>query len=105
VLKNAIDWVSRPRAETPLQNKPAAVVGASTGQFGAVWAQAELRKVLGSTGARVIDLDLPLAKAHEAFDDDDVLIDSGQHARLDEVTNALVEAIEERNGFLTPLAA
>jgi chromate reductase len=105
VLKNAIDWVSRPRAETPFQNKPAAVVGASTGQFGAVWAQAELRKVLASTGARVIDLDLPLAKAHEAFDDDDVLISADHHARLDEVVYALAESIEQRNGYLTPLAA
>jgi chromate reductase, NAD(P)H dehydrogenase (quinone) len=105
VLKNAIDWVSRPRASTPFQNKPAAVIGASTGQFGAVWAQAELRKVLASTGARVIDLDLPLAKAHEAFDSDDVLIDGGHHVRLDEVISALVEAIDQRNGFLTPLAA
>ena len=52
VLKNAIDWASRPRASTPLQGKPAAVVGATTGQFGAVWAQAEVRKVLASTGAR-----------------------------------------------------
>src|SRR5688500_11927659 len=69
VLKNAIDWASRPRATTPLQGKPAAVVGATTGSFGAVWAQAELRKVLASTGARVVDLDLPLGKAHEAFDD------------------------------------
>ena len=49
VLKNAIDWASRPRESTPLQGKPAAVMGATTGQFGAVWAQAELRKVLGST--------------------------------------------------------
>ena len=106
VLKNAIDWVSRPRAMTPLQNKPAAVIGASTGQFGAVWAQAEMRKVLGSTGARVIDLDLPLAKAHEAFDADDVLISTEQHARLDEVIDALAETIEERDRSLsTPLAA
>jgi len=66
-LKNAIDWVSRPRDKTPLQNKPAAVVGATTGQFGAVWAQAELRKVLSSTGARVVDLDLPVAKADQVL--------------------------------------
>jgi chromate reductase, NAD(P)H dehydrogenase (quinone) len=105
VLKNAIDWVSRPRASTPFQNKPAAVIGASTGQFGAVWAQAELRKVLGSTGARVVDLDLPLAKAHEAFDEDDALTSAQHHVRLDEVIEALVEAIEERNGFLAPIAA
>ena len=70
VLKNAIDWASRPRATTPLQNKPAAVIGATTGRFGAVWAQAELRKVLASAGARVVDLELPSRKAHEAFDDD-----------------------------------
>ena len=68
MLKNAIDWVSRPRAETPFQGKPAAVVGATTGQFGAVWAQAELRKVLASTGARVVDLELPVAGAHEALE-------------------------------------
>ena len=39
-LKNAIDWVSRPVATNALRNKPVAVVGASTGAFGAVWAQA-----------------------------------------------------------------
>jgi chromate reductase len=55
VLKNAIDWASRPREATPLQGKPAAVIGATTGSFGGVWAQAELRKVLASSGARVIE--------------------------------------------------
>jgi chromate reductase, NAD(P)H dehydrogenase (quinone) len=105
VLKNAIDWVSRPRASTPFQNKPAAVIGASTGRFGAVWAQAELRKVLAFTGARVVDLELPLAKAHEAFDADDVLIDAGHHARLDEVIAALAEAIEDRDRLLTSTLA
>jgi chromate reductase len=105
VLKNAIDWVSRPRATTPLQNKPAAVIGATTGQFGAVWAQAEMRKVLASTGARVVDLDLPLAKVHEAFDDDDVLISPGHHERLDEVIAALAQAVEERERLRQPIAA
>ena len=93
VLKNAIDWASRPRAETPLQNKPAAVIGATTGSFGAVWAQAELRKVLASTGARVINLDLPLARAHEAFDDADALIASDHDDRLLEVLGALAAEI------------
>ena len=102
MLKNAIDWASRPRASTPLQGKPAAVIGASTGSFGAVWAQAELRKVLASTGARVIDLELAVAKAHEAFDADDVLISADHHGRLDEVIGALVEAIEERNATGRP---
>jgi chromate reductase len=93
VLKNAIDWVSRPRDATPFQDKPAAVIGATTGSFGAVWAQAELRKVLASTGARVVDLDLPLAKVHEAFDEHDALLSPGHDARVTEVLAALVAEI------------
>src|SRR6185312_15335091 len=67
VLKNAIDWASRPRAESPLAGKPSAVIGTSTGLFGAVWAQAETRKVLASTGARVVDRELPVGQADEAL--------------------------------------
>src|SRR5437899_12299883 len=62
-LKNALDWASRPIASSVLRNKPVAVVGASTGAFGAVWAQAELRKVLAATGARVLDVELALGHA------------------------------------------
>ncbi len=75
-LKNAIDWASRPIAETALRNKPVAVIGASTGMFGAVWAQAELRKVLAAAGARVVDRELPVASAGEAFDEDEALNDA-----------------------------
>jgi chromate reductase len=67
-LKNAIDWASRPLATNPLRNKPVAVIGASTGMFGAVWAQAELRKVLAATGARVIEVELAVGHAHEHLD-------------------------------------
>ena len=69
-LKNALDWASRPLATNPLRNKPVAVVGASTGAFGAVWAQAELRKVLAATGARVVDGEVAVGHAHERFDAD-----------------------------------
>src|SRR4051795_1946645 len=68
-LKNAIDWASRPLATNPLRNKPAAVVGASTGAFGAVWAQAELRKVLAATGARVVEGEVALGHAPTRFDE------------------------------------
>jgi chromate reductase, NAD(P)H dehydrogenase (quinone) len=68
-LKNAVDWLSRPLAVNPLRNKPVAVVGASSGVFGAVWAQAELRKTLASTGARVLDADLPVGQAATRFED------------------------------------
>ena len=79
-LKNALDWLSRPLKTSPLRNKPVAVVGASTGLFGAVWAQAELRKVLGAIGARVVDRELPVGLADDAFTDDGRLADSGPRA-------------------------
>ena len=66
-LKNAIDWASRPVSAAALRNTPVAVIGASTGMFGAVWAQAEARKVLGAIGARVLDRELPVANADEAL--------------------------------------
>ncbi len=74
-LKNALDWLSRPLAESPLRGKPVAVVGASTGLFGAVWAQAELRKVLAAIGARVIDRELPVGLAADAFTEEGRLAD------------------------------
>jgi chromate reductase, NAD(P)H dehydrogenase (quinone) len=66
VLKNAIDWASRPFDENPFREKPALVIGASTGLFGAVWAQAEVRKVLDHVGAKVLDSEFPVGQAHEA---------------------------------------
>src|SRR6266542_3520221 len=74
-LKNAIDWASRPIATSVLRNKPSAVVGSSTGAFGAVWSQAELRKVLAATGARVADAEMAVGHAHERFADDGRLVD------------------------------
>ena len=71
VLKNAIDWASRPVQTAALRNKPAAVIGASTGMFGAVWAQAELRKVLATAGARVLDRELPVPSCDEAAELED----------------------------------
>jgi chromate reductase len=81
-LKNAIDWASRPRLEAPLTNKTVAVIGASTGQFGAMWAQADLRKILGLAGARVVGDELPVTRAHEKFDAEGRLLDGELHDRL-----------------------
>src|SRR5439155_13395747 len=75
VLKNAVDWASRPKAASVLLNKPVAVIGASTGTFGAVWAQAELRKVLAAAGARVSEVELALGHAHEHIDPTGRLVD------------------------------
>jgi chromate reductase len=100
VLKNALDWASRPIATNPLRNKPVAVVGASTGAFGAVWAQAELKKVLGALGARVVDRELPVPLARERFDERGDLLDDEIRAQLGEVVDALAAAVEARRDAL-----
>ena len=82
-LKNALDWASRPFPDNVLRGKPVAVVGASTGLFGAVRAQAELRKVLATAGANVLDDELPVGMACDAFDHDLRLIDRELRARLE----------------------
>jgi chromate reductase len=64
-LKNALDWASRPYGVAELVGKPTVVVGASASPFGAAWAQAELRKVLAASGARVLEEGVSLAKAPE----------------------------------------
>src|ERR671922_1058166 len=96
VLKNALDWVSRPHATNPLRGKPAAVVGASTGMFGAVWAQAEGRKVLSTIGARVLDRELPVPEAAERFDEQGRLTDADVEEALGEIVTELVAAVEAR---------
>ena len=97
-LKNAIDWISRPVATNVLRNKPVAVVGASTGAFGAAWAQAELRKVLAALGARVLDVELPVPHAHTRFEDGG-LTDDGIRASLAEAVEALAAEIRGREGM------
>ena len=91
-LKNALDWVSRPLADTPLKGKPVAVIGASTGMFGAVWAQAELRKVLAAIGADVIDRELPVPMADEIVRDWEKLESSGTHSLLVGLLAELLDA-------------
>lgn len=95
-LKNALDWVSRPPARSPLRNKPVAVIGASTGAFGAVWAQAELRKVLGAIGARVVEGEVALAHAHTRFDDAGRLSAPEAEEQLGRVAAALEDAVLAR---------
>jgi len=103
-LKNLIDWASRPYATNVLRQKPVAVVGVSTGLFGAVWAQAELRQILRACGARVLDRQLPAGRAGEAFAADGSLADPTLADALAEIVNQLVglvprnEVNRERGG-------
>jgi chromate reductase len=101
-LKNALDWVSRPVDTNTMRNKPVAVIGASTGMFGAVWAQAELRKVLGALGARVIDREVPVPTADEIVRDPAKLESSGTHLLI---TGLLAELLGEASPRSEQLAA
>ena len=95
-LKNALDWVSRPHDTNTLRNKPVAVMGASTGMFGAVWAQAELRKVLSALGARVIDREVPVPTADEIVRDRSKLESSGTHSLMIGLLAELIGLANER---------
>jgi chromate reductase len=103
-LKNALDWVSRPAGKSALMGKPAAAIGASTGMFGAVWAQAEARKVLGALGGRVVEGELPIARAQEQSSNGRLELAPEQSERLGEILAELVSEVEEL-AELTPAAA
>ncbi len=94
MLKNAIDWASRPFPGNSFSDKPVLVIGASTGMFGAVWAQAELRKVLTHIGADVIEAELGVGTASEAFDEDGGLREPALSDRLAKQLESLVEAAD-----------
>lgn len=100
-LKNAVDWLSRPRDAAALAGKSVSVAGVSPGRYGALWAQTDLRRVLGLAGARVLEGDLPVARAHEVFDADGHLVDETVRRRLAERLQALAAEVSTA----TPVAA
>lgn len=91
VLKNAVDWASRPYGESSLQEKPAAVVGASPSRFGAQWAQEDLRKVLEAAGAEVLDAGLAVSRAPERLDGEGRLTDAEVRRGLVDLLVGLAE--------------
>jgi len=97
-LKNALDWASRPIATNVFRNKPVAVIGSSAGMFGAVWAQAELRKVLAAMGARVAEVEVAVGRAQDEFDEAGRLVD-------DEVRDQLEEALATLSAEARPALA
>ncbi|MEN0014606.1 MAG: NADPH-dependent FMN reductase [Solirubrobacteraceae bacterium] len=96
-LKNALDWASRPYATNVLRGKPVAVVGASPGLFGAVWAQADLRRVLAKIGADVLDTELAVPQADTAFDEAGRLRDCALGDALDDVVRELLDRVAARS--------
>jgi chromate reductase, NAD(P)H dehydrogenase (quinone) len=89
-LKNAVDWASRPHRVSALWGKPVAVTGASSGMYGAVWAQADLRKILGVAGARVVDAEVAVGRAASRFDESGRLVDAELRDELRSAVDALV---------------
>ncbi len=91
-LKHAIDWASRPQGErAPLWGKPVAVVGASTSQYGALWAQDHVRKALGLAGARVLESGIAVPKAPEHLSSDGRLTDAELRGQLEGLLSELGE--------------
>ncbi len=77
-----MDWASRPFPDSSLRNKPIALAGATPGAYGAMWAQTDLRRVLGVAGARVVGEELPVAQVQTRFDDEGRLLDPEVRAHL-----------------------
>lgn len=97
VLKNAIDWLSRPYGNGALQGKPVAVIGTALGQYGGVWAHDESRKSFGVAGARVID-SVTLSVPSATFD--------GRHPReTAELVSGVRGAVQELAGAARGVAA
>ena len=95
VLKNAIDWASRPRGASALDGKPAAVISVSPSPRGAQWAREDLVKVLGVAGARPLGTALGVATVHEVVADGQV-VDPALREALTALVAELVEAEQER---------
>jgi chromate reductase len=91
VLKNAIDWASARHRGSALRNKTVAIAGATTGAYGAIWAQQDLRRILGIAGARVINGEIPIAHAQNVFDETGRLTDELVIEHLREHLEALVQ--------------
>ncbi|EFL36496.1 secreted protein [Streptomyces viridochromogenes DSM 40736] len=99
VLKNAIDWLSRPYGAGALSGKPVAVVGTAFGQYGGVWAHDETRKSVGVAGGKVLeDVKLSIPGSMTRFAETHPADDA-------EVAGQLTEVIARLHGFATEPAA
>lgn len=99
VLKNALDWASRPPKTCCLRKKPIGIVGASSGESGTMRGQLALRQMFVFTGSlAMIQPELRVSNAGERFDADGRLIDGELRERLRAYLAALVEWAQLVNG-------
>ena len=90
VLKNAIDWLSRPFGAGAISGKPVVVAGTAFGQYGGVWAQDETRKAVGIAGGKVVeDVKLAIPGSMTRFAETHPADDSEVAEQLAEVLNRL----------------
>ncbi|MEU0337403.1 NADPH-dependent FMN reductase [Streptomyces sp. NPDC006193] len=96
VLKNAIDWLSRPYGAGAFGGKPVAVVGTAFGQYGGVWAQDEARKSVGIAGGKVVeDIKLSIPGSLTRFAETHPADDAEVAAQLTEVVARLHSNVGE----------
>ncbi len=97
VLKNTLDWVSRPAdGEPPLvafRGKVAALTSASPGGFGGMRGLVTVRAILGNIGVLVLPTQISVPKAGEAFAEDGSLLDARLERRLAKLATELVETV------------
>ncbi len=95
MLKNTLDWVSRPDAGqnglVPYQNKVAGLVSASPGALGGLRGLVHLRAILQTLNVQVISEQFALGRAHEAFDEAGKLKDVKQQAMLSGAMQRLID--------------
>lgn len=104
VLKNLLDWLSYPHADSVLRHKPVAILGASTGMLGTARAQGQLRAVLGLCGSRVVLApEVLVARADRCFDDELQMVDESTRRLVGKLMGRLVrEAGEARPSVAVP---
>jgi len=99
VLKNAIDWVSRPVPNEPslvaFKGKTAVLMSASPGNLGGLRGLVHLRAILGNIGVLVLPDQIAVPKAYEAFDSDGRLKDAKQQAVVEDLGKKLAETVRK----------
>lgn len=104
VLKNAIDWASRPPHESPLQDKPAAIMGATPGGYGTVRAQLHLRDILlHEDMPTVTKTKVLITFAGDRFDDDLNLIDADSRGFIRDLLVELRDLVALHRGEHTAI--
>lgn len=90
VLKNAIDWASRPPGKSPISEKPAAIMGATPGTGGTARSQLQLRHILAATRVQVMTHpEIFVAGAHLKFDEEGRLTDEDTLKHLRKLLDGL----------------